>query len=196
MHLRRLMCAALLFFSGEASTSQTHLRPLSLVEVVNDSDVVVVAVPADPPTRVIPIDITPKGQTPDARKWPPYQRVLERFVVREVISDRARNGIIVPTDAPKLKPGLVIEVDSAEHGNDLWLHRSYYVDGMSESPIYESYDAKGTTASTSKILFLQRQKQGLQFSVLRGYEHVEHRALVDAALHAPTVPSVMPSKAP
>lgn len=194
MHLRRLMCAALVFFSGEASTSQTHLRR-PLVEVVSDSDLVVVAVPADPPTRVIPVDITPKGQTPDARKWPPYQRVLERFVVREVISDRARNGIIVPTGAPKLKPGVVIEVDNAEHGNNLWLHRSYYVDGMSESPIYESYAAEGTTASTAKILFLQWQKQGLQFSVLGGYEHVEHRALVDAALHAPTVPSITPVNA-
>jgi len=155
-------------------------RPLA--EVIASSDVVVVAVPADPPTRLIAIDITPKGQRPDAKKWPPYTRVLQRFVVREVLSDRARNGIVVPATSPKLKPDVVIEVDSATNGSDLWLHRSYYVDGMSESPIYESYVAEGTSTSTTKILFLQHQPQGLQFAVVDGFEHIEHRSLVDAAL--------------
>lgn len=167
--------------SSEAHTSQVHLEAITLAQLVQRSDVVVVAEPASPPSTTVVIDITPPGQTPDAKRWPPFQRVKERWRVVEVLRDAVRHTVPV-RPGPALSPGMVVEVDSAVWGSDLWNHRSYYVEGMSESPIHDAFHDDTKTTKATRILCLQRQDEGLAYTVVGASVVVERRADVLSAL--------------
>jgi hypothetical protein len=176
-------CIAVLCCS-EAHTSQVHLEAITLAQLVERSDVVVVAEPAVPPSTTIAIDITPSGQVPDPKRWPPFSRVKERWRIIEVLRDAVRHNVPV-TPGPALKAGMVVEVDSAVWGSDLWNHRSYYLEGMSESPIYDAFHDPTPTTKAVRILCLQRQDEGLAFAVVGASVVVERRAEVVAALRPP-----------
>jgi hypothetical protein len=172
------------------------LTAISLADLAAQSDVVVIAHPADPPTTTRHIDITPAGQAPQPQKWPPYVWTDARYVVDDVLFDGNRFGVPPAADAAVLAVGKTIVVEGATTASTLALHRSYYVDGESESPIYESYRAAGTTASKSRVLFLRRHGSGFLETVVGAVEWVEHRELVVAALRAgptSTPPTLMPS---
>ncbi len=191
-----LSCA--LLGAIEAHTSQVMLLKMPLVELAAQSDVVVVAHPATPPTVTRTIDITPAGQKPNPQKWPPFVWTDARWVVDEVLFSGNRFGLAVPADAAHAKPGDTIVVEGATTSSSLHLHRDYYVDGMSESPIYDSYNAQGTTSSSSRILFLRRQNTGFAETVTGAVEWLEHRAEVVAALQKPSsssLPVLMPTPA-
>lgn len=170
----------------EAHTSQVFHRSVTLADLKRGTAVVVVAEPALPHERVVPIDITPKGQKPNATKWPPYNRVLRRFVVKEVVSKNAAL-LVDETAKPVALPavGSVVEVMSADAHHDQWLHTAWYVEGMSESPIYDRYIVTGTSASKTRLLFLRHDGDGWSFVVDGAEELVEHRAAVEAAFAAP-----------
>ncbi len=183
-----VLCA--LLGAIEAHTSQVMLQKVSLAELAAQSDVVVVAHAATPATVTHTIDITPAGQQPHPQKWPPFVWTDERWVIDEVLYSGNRFGLVVPADAAHAKPGETIVVEGATTQSSLYLHRAYYVDGMGESPIYDSYNAKGTTASSSRILFLRRQGTGFAQTLTGAVEWVEHRAEVVAALQKPSSSSM------
>jgi hypothetical protein len=184
------LCA--LFGAIEAHTSQVMLQQVSLAQLAAQSDVVIVAHPATPPTVTHTVDITPAGHAPNPQKWPAFVWTDSRWVVDEVLFSGNRFGLVLPPDAAQAKPGSTIVVEGANTASSLYLHRAWYVDGMGESPIYESYAAPGATASSSRILFLRRQGAGFAEALMGAVEWVEHHADVVAALKQPPS-SLMPT---
>lgn len=182
--------------AAEAHTSQVMLISLPLADLVDQSDAIVIAHPATPPTVTRTIDITPEGQAPNPQKWPPFVWTDLRYVVDEVLFEGNRFGVPLTADAPKLIKGATITVEGANTASTLWLHRSYYVEGMSESPIYESYRATGKTASPARVLFLRRHGGGFIEPVIGAQEWIEHRAEVVAAIAAPRPSAVAPTLTP
>jgi hypothetical protein len=182
-----VLCA--LLGAIEAHTSQVMLQQVSLAQLAAQSDVVVIAHPATPPTVTHTVDITPAGQKPNPQKWPPFVWTDARWVVDEVLFSGNRFGLEVPADAAQARAGDTIVVEGANTQSSLYLHRMYYVDGTGESPIYDSYAAQGTTTSSSRILFLSRQGAGFAQTMNSAVEWIEHRASVVAALQKPLTPT-------
>lgn len=174
-----------LFAAVGGHTSQTHYQGVPLERVVQRCDVVVVAVPADPPRRTVEVDITPAGQKKNKEKWPPYTRSFSRWTVREILLDAAPTSLVGAQRTPPKKPlqvGDVVEVESANARSELELHKKYYVERISKSPIYEQYVVDGESADPARILLLERDDKSLRFAVAGAAEFVEHRAAVEALL--------------
>lgn len=181
LQLTTTICA--LLGAIEAHTSQVMLQEVSLAQLAAQSDVVVVAHPATPPTVTHTVDITPAGHKPNPQQWPPFVWTDERWVVDEVLFSGNRFSQVLPPNAVQVNVGTTIVVEGATTSSSLYLHRQYYVEEMGESPIYDSYSAEGTTTSTSRILFLRRQQAGLAQTLTGAVEWIEHRPAVMAALH-------------
>lgn len=186
------------FFSSGGHTSRIYHQGVALEQVVQRADVVVVAVPADPPTRSAPVDITPSGQKKNAATWPPYTRTWSRWVVQEILFDaqketpkkalrvglRGAVGLQAGLQAG-LQVGAVVEVDDADHTAQLELHKKYYVEKISKSPIYERYVVNGESAQPARLLLLARESPaGLRFVVDGAAELLEHRDAIAALLRS------------
>ncbi len=172
--MRHVATAAVLSFAALAAAGQVHIDPAELKELVREAEVVVVARPADPLTRKTTIDITPKGKKPDAEKYPPYVRVKTRWEVVEIVR--------APKDAG-LAEKKVLEVDDADFGSQLDLHRRYYVEGLSKSPIYRRYTPRESKpGEPRRILFLEVSNGEWRFAMDGAAESLEARKDVEAAL--------------
>lgn len=170
--------------------SKTYYEDVTLEEVVARSDVVVVAAPAEPARRGVVTDITPAGEKKNP-EWPPFTRWLSRWVVHEVLLDMLR-------DAQRLQVGDVVEVEAADADSQLTLHKKYYVEKVSKSPIYPRYTPPlEESAVPSRILLLRRRGDGLRFAISGGIEILERRDAVEALLKQPTTTTTLkPTKRP
>ncbi len=199
--------ALLVGLQREGHVSQVHNRDIGLQEVVQRSALIVVAHRATPPNRSeeVPIDPTPKsavkaeGARP-ARPIPPYVCHWSRFVVEDVVR------------GPKQLIGKVIEAKGANDGEQRYLHRMYYVEGQSESPIFDSYQStidwkKGEPARV--IVFLSEHQGQYTFAVqgalelptrraeiekLAAQPQAHHPTVVDEAQPVPAPPAARPSR--
>lgn len=177
MNPRRLFLAVLFLgalWSAGAPGSEVFYRELDLPAVVERANLVVMAERAQPFTTTSEISIVPEGRKPDADKYPPYSRVKTRWVVREVLKSRG-----------PLAPGSVLEIDAAHWDSDLGGHRLYYVEGISESPIYTRYKGTVTDAPAKAILFLSGREGALQFVVQGALEAVAKRDEVRRLITTP-----------
>jgi hypothetical protein len=169
--------------------SKTHYEDVSLEEAVAQSDVVVVAAPAEPARRGVVVDITPAGKKKNTEMWPPFTRWLSRWVVREVLQEVLR-------DAQQLQVGDLVEVEAADADSQLELHKKYYVEKISKSPLYRRYTPPSDeSAAPSRILLLRRHDGGLRFAVSGSIEIIERRGAVEALLQ-PTTTTTTTTKLP
>jgi hypothetical protein len=144
---------------SEAQSTESTGYNISLSNVVERSNLVVLAEQATPRTTQEDISIVPSGEQPDPKKFPPFKRHKERFVVGEVYKGDIQLS------------GRTLEVDAANWGEDLELHRKYYVDHVGKSYTYESYNAsKDAHEAKQKILFLRENKGTYAFTVLFAFE--------------------------
>lgn len=138
------MWRALLLLSlvPPALASQVSHRPASLEEVVRQSPVIARVEPAARAGRVVSVPMAGKDGP-----VPAFEVHLDRLRVVEVL--RAPPGL--------LAPGQEVEVAPADVEDTLLLHRAYYVEGVSESPIYERYESGLPPEATRgrHILFLR-----------------------------------------
>jgi hypothetical protein len=151
-----------------------HLKAVPLEHLVEFSQLVIVARPAEPREREELIDITP----PDRERspaFPPFLRLLRRFVVE---------AILWSEDADPA-PGAVIEVDSASHDYDLGVHRKRFAENVSRITLHERYEPEEMPEplSSSRLVFLRRRGDGWSFAVDPGEEGLGLRARVEKLLH-------------
>jgi hypothetical protein len=137
-----------------------------LKETVERSDAVVVAVPADPPERVIDIPIGPE--------LPAYSRRLHRYRVEEALRG-------------DLAPGAEIEVDRGSWGYFFAAHKLRHVDRVNKILLYEEYEStvKETEADPRRILMLKEgEGEKWEFSCGMSLEPVRMRARIEKLLGA------------
>jgi hypothetical protein len=170
--------------------TQIHPEYIELAEIVEWAQVIVVAAPADPPHRTEVVSILPPGsefegkndppyhdgfeydpETPPEgrldRNYPPYSRFWRAFTVRDVLKGEAALA------------GTTIEARNANDGIHLGGHQSYYIQGIGESPIVETYEpAERPGATDTQILFLHTLSDGT------GYEFVAEGAVETLAKRA------------
>lgn len=157
--------------------SQIHYRGIPLAQLVERSELVLIVEPADPPRRLVEVPI---GTDPKGHEAPAFVRVLSRCVVRGALS--ASGAELV---------GRTIEIDGAHWQQSLSMHRSYYLKGMSRSPIYERYQPAGASAEPDapgasdapSIVFLHRSEaDGFAFVVEGARERVTERGVIEELL--------------
>ena len=162
-----------------------YAKKVPLERLVESSQLVIVARPAEPPEMEEHIDITPPGSGPSA-DFPPFIRVRRRFVVEEILQPGKHPsplGLAMSRDAaPSL--GDVIEVDSASHDYDLGVHRKAYVEHVHRITIHERYDPEDLPEkpSSSRLVFLRRRGECWSFAVDPGEEGLGLRAQVEKFL--------------
>jgi hypothetical protein len=166
-----------------------YLKKVTFKCLVEFSELVIVARPAEPPEMEEEIDITPPGSEPSAA-LPPFIRVRRRFVVEEILQPKSRK----PPPPPSVRltmtrdatPALgdVIEVDSASHDKDLGEHRKRYVEKVDKIMIHERYDPEDLPEkrSSSRLVFLRRRGECWSFAYDPGEEGLGLRARVEKFL--------------
>jgi hypothetical protein len=141
--------------------SQIAYRYIDLKELVKQSALILVVSRTEPDSsEEIPIDAT--------GKHPPYRRYKNHFHVLEVL----RNGTELKIDKGP------ISVLGANDDDQYFIHQSYYLQGVSESPIYDAYKPKNAADATGDLLiiFLNTRPDGqLQFSVESAIESIEEK---------------------
>ncbi|MFO0577465.1 MAG: hypothetical protein U1A78_25965 [Polyangia bacterium] len=173
----------LLFTPREAHVSQIHYQTVTLAELVERSELILIVKTAKPAQKQITIPIGTPGPnslvapSQQKKEAPAFVRVLSRIEVQGALSkDGAELG------------GKTIEVDSAHWQETLALHKSYYLEGISESPIYERYQpaepaAEPEPQDRSFIVFLRREgASGYAFVVDGAVERIRNRAAIEKLL--------------
>ena len=130
-----------------ALANRVHYDQITLEQLVQRSPTIVVAHVGEPPTQTTQLAIGKPDQ-----KAPPFQRVQQRYVVDEVLRGAAT-----------LK-GRTILVDEANFSEQLELHKRYYLEGTSKSPIYDRYAPRRPARGPRSILFLRGNDDALAFS--------------------------------
>lgn len=161
--------------------SQTHYRGITLEQLVERSDLVLIVKASRPARRQIQVPI---GGGP--KPAPAFVRVLSRC---DVLGALSRDGAELV--------GTTLEIDGAHWQQSLSMHKSYYLQGLSKSPIYERYqpaeplaapDADAAPEGTPFLVFLRRGDRdgatGFAFTVDGATEHLGRRAAVEALLAA------------
>lgn len=170
--------------------TQIHPEYIDLAQIVEMARVIVVATPTDPPHRIEAVSILPPGSQfegkndppyadgadydPEGpqggrldRNYPPYSRYWRGYTVGEVLRGDAALA------------GTTVEARSADDGMHLGGHSLYYIEGIGESPICETYEASGRPGPTDpQILFLYALEDG------SGYEFVAEGAIEVTAKRA------------
>ncbi len=141
---RLLSLFGLLFAASlgtEATASQVHMQALPLKDVVSSSRAVVIVRSVDVPNDVVSIAVSEDPEVPS------FTFSLRHFEVVEVLRS--------PGDA--ISKDQRIRVGPADLEDRMSLHQRYYVDGISKSPIYFSYEgslSKGADPA-QRVLFLR-----------------------------------------
>jgi hypothetical protein len=179
--LALLLLLGLLLPPREAHLSQVHYQPVSLKQVIERSDLVLIVKMAKPSQRQIPIPIGKDNKNQEA---PAFVRVQTRCEVQRALT--AAGAELV---------GKTIEIDGANWQDTLAMHKIYYLEGIGESPIYERYqpadpaDAQAREAEPKDapfIVFLRREAQdgktGFAFVVEGAVERLKNRAAIEELL--------------
>ena len=165
----------------EAHVSQIHYQTVTLAELVERSELILIVKSAKPAQRQINIPIGAPG--PDSlvaagqqkKEAPAFVRVLSRCEVLGALSKAGAELV-----------GKTIEIDSAHWQETLALHKSYYLEGISESPIYERYQPAEPVPEPEprpSIVFLRREgASGYAFVVDGAVERGKSRAAIEKLL--------------
>jgi hypothetical protein len=148
--------------SREAEVSVVVRAPVSLEDVIRWSDLVLVVSKEDPDESVENVPIDDKGV------HPPYKRRNFHFRVIEELHDKT--GLNVQ--------GTSIAVLAANDDAQLMMHRMYYEEGRSRSPIFSSYDSGVDLMERSGefIVFLKENEEDrLLFTVIGSYEAMSNK---------------------
>lgn len=174
-----------LLLPREAYLSQVHYETISLKQVIERSELVLIVKLAKPNQRQIQVPI---GKDKKGQDAPAFVRVLTRCEVQRALT--AAGAELV---------GKTIEIDGANWQDTLAMHKIYYLEGIGESPIFDRYEPadQSTAAARSAaqaaepkdapfIVFLRREsyegKHGLAFVVEGATERVKNRAAIEELL--------------
>jgi len=151
----------ILLFSKDAYMGMVHPQATGLEELVRRSDVIICAKKSSRHWTTQKIFIDP------AHKYPPYERSFSHFAVKEVLLD----------DRNKIRKGKSIAVLQAYDGLLFDLHKRYFLEGVSKSPILKEYDCGSPYNSLNcMIIFLRYQdKDTLGFACNAAFEPISSK---------------------
>jgi len=147
---------------------QLHPREVTLEHVVARADAVLHVRPDAPDRRVVEV---PLGGKPwHGGEAAPYERVIQRYVVEQVLRG-------------EVKPGDALEVDAARWRTSFDLHRRYELEGLSRHVVVEVYAPKHPPADgAARYVFLQRTGEGWEWVVQGAWEGLAAKKDVERAL--------------
>lgn len=160
--------------------SRIHYRSISLEQLVQCSELVLIVKTADPPQRKIPVPIgasAPSDPAQKRREVPAFLRVQSRCEVQGAL-----------TAAGAKLVGKTLEIDGSHWRQSLAMHKSYYLQGIRRSPIYERYQpadapAEPDPADAPFIVFLRREGgSGFAFVADGAVERMESRSAIEEYL--------------
>ncbi len=182
--------------------SQIHPEYIELAQIVEQAELIVVATPSDPAHRTEIVSILPPGSKfegkndppysddaefdPDVdvnvnvegqgrldRNYPPFSRMWHGFAVSKVLKGDASLA------------GTSIETRAADDDIHLGGHRLYYIQGIGESPICETYAPSARPGDTdARILFIYAlpDSTGYEFVAEGAVEVLAKRADVEGLI--------------
>ncbi len=168
-HVGAALLLTLVLWPGQAHLSQVHYESISLEQLVARSEIIVVATPAgDAKTTKVAV----------GKDAPPFSYSQRPYRVSDVLK-----GSLSAKDKKRLW------VAGANLTQQFSLHKRYYIDKVSKSPIYERYEAATPVGSGPRLLFLRRTEfQGrpkMIASVFGAEEQLAQRAAVEALVNKP-----------
>ncbi|MBU1077720.1 MAG: hypothetical protein KKH98_10530 [Spirochaetes bacterium] len=157
-----LLIAFIFFFTRDAHVSITHLEKISLSEVIKRSSYILVVEKQSPFEVIKKIKIHK-----DTKKYPPFEHAVFYFQVIEELYNK---------DTQSLK-NEKIKVLPPDLKDRLYLHKKYYLEGSSKSPIYLNYETKADFYKSKKlIIFLGSKEDGSYLmTVSGGYEKISKK---------------------
>ncbi len=151
----------IILFPREALVSQIHYRSISLEALVRHSPYIFIVKRSKPETTIKKIPIHQ-----DREKHPDFTHVTYHYEIVETLR------------GPKeLTPGGKINVLPANSDKEFSLHKEYYLEGLSVSPIYGSYrSAVDPNSAAAFVIFVGlHDEEHFQFTVLGAYEDIGRR---------------------
>ncbi|MBI4056013.1 MAG: hypothetical protein HY399_00490 [Elusimicrobia bacterium] len=150
----------------EAWMSQVFYQKISLEDVMDWSRVVVIAKLKKTETEKIKIS---SSDLETKKKAPPFLKRIFYFERVEVLYSR-----------PEVALGKILAVLSANYEGELESHRRYYLENISESPIYFAYKPSESAERALEkkqpvLLFLRNEGQTFQFIVEDSYESLDKK---------------------
>lgn len=156
----------LLFVTIPAGANMIHFKEISLKQLLNSTQMILVVAPAKPARKTITIPF-----------WCGFKRrvfeaVLYRYIVQEVLYN-----------PEALDPGPILEVHDSEEDTELYLSRLYNCEKRSKSPIYDVYDRDIELSPTNQlIIFIKRMNGKNYFTVQGGAAEITDRDNILQAL--------------
>ena len=137
---------------------QVHVQDVTIEEAVQSSNLIVVAVLREAEDVQEPV----LDETWDGQPAPPFSWRKHHVLVQEVLlGDRGQLGA-------------TIGVSPADLDWERDLHRRYYADGVSSSPLMRRYDGLAMD-DQPRILFLDARGTSTQFAIAGAVEGLDRR---------------------
>ena len=142
--------------------SQVHYEDISLEDLVGYAQFILVVEKEDPFENKETI-------TFNSPKCPDFEKISHNFKVMEIIKSMDEN----------LKPGDSIKAFQAFAELRLDIHKQYYLEGVSKSPIFPEYNSKSDFESPQLIIFLN---MNLEFASIHAYEDIGKKEEIEKIL--------------
>jgi len=163
-----LLSSAAAFIPVKAYANQISYAPITLEKLVEDSGLIVEAqrMESNDTSENIPID-------PDTKKYPPLKKVLQAYKIVDILY--AKDNL--------LPSGKIILVEPANFYTNLEVHKKFYLENISQSPIYQNYSPKRdglAKGDKTIILFLlsSTTKNSLKYTAQASYESIDSKKLI------------------
>ncbi len=150
--------------------SQVFTQTLSLQQLVEGVDAVIVARSCNPTFRVEKVPL--EGKDAAGNPWEPFERVWHEVEVDEVLSGEG------------LKPQVRLSILGQDDARRKGIHEEYVREGVSKSPIFFSYPAGDEAeidwqAHAPVLVFLARRDDGWEMA---GYASLSEKDRVKQLL--------------
>ena len=150
----------LALWATPAWASQVHPHEVELAELVQGSELIVVAEPVGEPKIQRQTFKSKAG-----KKVPPYEFQTRRWKITSILKAPA-------------KPMPTITVRPAHTATMLRLHLKYYEEGISKSPILDHYSPKTPIPEGPRILFLRSSDRHFELVASGAMESLEQKEVV------------------
>ncbi len=183
---KSLLFLTALMFSMEAHVSEIYTEEKSLKQLTQESSFILVVNKAEQFLSQEEISILPNGSHYEGKNKKPFyeasynnddqnkNKLTKNYP--PFVSIKHKFKVVATLKGPtELKANSSITVYSAYFETRLNLHRQYYLEGLSKSPIYFSYapliDINLISSGQTLIIFIHGYKDDFQYSLINAYEN-------------------------
>ena len=142
--------------------SQVHIEDISIEDLVGYAQYILVVEKEEP-------FMNKETITFENPKCPNFEKISNNFKVIEILKSMDEN----------LKIGDSIKAFQAFTQQKMELHKKYYLEGESKSPIYPEYNSKSDFESPQLIIFLNSEHE---FASIHAYEDISKKGEIEKIL--------------